>query len=231
MIHSRSLSLLIPVALTVFVGWNTACGPDSPPPPEITFPLTEDFTAEPASGWEWVRHNPEAVQFTPEGLRIRIEPGGLMGAGKSALNIFTTPIPEGARSAWVDVSHAPASQYEQAGLILYTDDDNYIKLVREYVDGITNVVCVLEYQAQNQMLDYVQAGGSTSSVGLSWNENRVEAYTLDPETNEQIRMGELEFPITENTRIGVFTQDGEAGADRDALFTDFVLSDSPTPSM
>ena len=97
-----------------------------------SLPWKESFAAAPAAPWAWIRENPATHRLAPNGLEIRLEPGGLMGGGKDAKNILVRPLPEKASAVGVNLRFDPVEQYEQAGLILYGDDDNYIKLVRKW---------------------------------------------------------------------------------------------------
>lgn len=211
--------------LTTTLVFVSGCNQQAPVPPETELLGNEEnFTEAPGGDWEWVRHDPDAVRFTDEGLQIRIQPGGLMGAGKSAKNIFTRSIPEGATQATITVSHDAQNQYAQAGLILYTDDDNYIKLVREYLDGATTIVFVTEVEAHNQLPGKAAAQSESSIVRLDWSGDLVEAYVILPDTEEPMMLGRAEFSVTPETRIGVFAQDGVEGADHWATFTNMVLT-------
>jgi cytochrome c len=53
----------------------------------------------------------------------------IFGAGGSTENIVLQALPPGQFIATAKLSLAPRSAYQQAGLVVYGDDDNYIKLV------------------------------------------------------------------------------------------------------
>lgn len=195
----------------------------------------EHFFVTPEGAWSWVRPNPPNVRID-RGLAIRLEPGGLMGGGKDAKNILIRPIPEGARAASVSVETDHRSQFEQAGLILYRDDDNYVKLVREFVDGATWVVLVVETEARARVLAKVPVPQGRTRLGLDFTERGAVALTwgdagdagdAGARTGDVVRVGEPDFPWRPAPRIGVFTQSGQAGADRWARFSEFALRSRP----
>jgi regulation of enolase protein 1 (concanavalin A-like superfamily) len=186
------------------------------------FLFQDSFRSPPAGLWKWVRENP-ANHKTEGALLIRLEPGGLMGRGKDARNILVRPLPGEAQSASVSVDTQHESQYEQAGLIVYRDDDNYIKLVRELVDGKTCIILVMEIEASAKVLSKTPLPPGRTWIGLNFKENAVEAVCWgDPQ--EVVPVGEADFPMDPRPRIGVFSQSGRPDADRWARFTDFVIS-------
>jgi len=193
----------------------------SPSPEGILF--RDDFRQPPAAPWTWIRENPKSLRFGHDGLEIQLEPGGLMGAGKDAKNILVRPLPIAAQSASVRVSADLKEQYEQAGLILYIDDDNYIKLVNEFVDGKTWVVLVVEIKAAARVVNKWPQSETPVWVGLNLNHEKVMAFCWGAET-KPVEIGRDSFPMESRPRIGVFTQSGRPNLSHWAKFTDFVVS-------
>jgi hypothetical protein len=195
------------------------------------------FRAAPEPPWKWIRENPENHGADAGGLWIRLEPGGLMGGGRDARNILVRPMPAGTRSISVDVETRHSSQFEQAGLIVYRDDDNYLKLVREFVDGKTWVVLVLEVGARAAVLAKVPPPEGTTRLGIDIGEKDVPGggWGLRAlawgESGPVTGVGEeVVLPGGAAPRIGVFTQSGQAGVDRRARFRDFLIASKPCGS-
>eukprot|EP00927_Polykrikos_kofoidii_P074810 TRINITY_DN70842_c0_g1_i1.p1 TRINITY_DN70842_c0_g1~~TRINITY_DN70842_c0_g1_i1.p1 ORF type:complete len:306 (-),score=45.08 TRINITY_DN70842_c0_g1_i1:42-959(-) len=100
-------------------------------------------------GWRWIREDSETSNFGTDGLDFRIQPGGLWGqifAGKPSPPLLLRPVGE-ANAFEVTVIMPPTvgSYGEQAGLFLYVDDNNYAKLVVEWMkDGTASVVLACE---------------------------------------------------------------------------------------
>lgn len=91
--------------------------------------------------WSWVREDPGhwSLSAAPGNLRISTQAGEIWQSLSSALNILLQHADE---EDWVMTAKAtfsslPSVNYQQAGLIVYQDDDNYFKLVRCYGDGRT----------------------------------------------------------------------------------------------
>ena len=98
------------------------------------------------SAWHWLREEPTAWALTESGLRIRALPGTLWGARNDARNVLlrpALPLTEGL-SSQVTVSNHPAIQGEQGGLIWFVDEGNYVKLVKECLDGSIWIVLARE---------------------------------------------------------------------------------------
>jgi len=222
--HGSVLSFFFALAvLQLLTGCATT--PDQPPgDPTVLF--QDSFQSAPAAPWSWIRENPGAHRSGESGLQIKIEPGGLMGVGKDARNILVCPLPDGARSVSVGVDTDHKSQYEQAGLNLYVDDDNYIKLVREFVNGETWIVLVVEMGATPKVVNKTAPPRGSTRVGFNFTDRGVTAMCWG-DSGELTKVGDAEFPMTPRPRIGVFTQSGQPGADRWATFTDFLISSIP----
>lgn len=195
------------------------------PPADPSAIVSDDFHSPPAAPWVWIRENP-ANHRTDRGLHIRLEPGGLMGRGRDAKNILVRPLEPGAVSASVHVDSRHETQYEQAGLIVYTDDDNYVKLVRECVDGETWIILVVEIAAKAKVVSKIPLPPGKTYVGCNFTSTGVDAFCWGDEP-ALTEVGSVEFPLEPRPMIGVFTQSGQADAERWAFFTDFRLSTEP----
>jgi beta-glucosidase len=88
--------------------------------------------------WTWIRQDPanESLTSTPGSLVITPEQGDLNGTTNTARNLLVQP----ALGNWtieskLVFSAAPHTDNQQAGIIAYTDDDNYLKLDWEFSSG------------------------------------------------------------------------------------------------
>ncbi len=132
-------------SLTVTIaaaGLLAAAGCDTSSKPAA--PETLSFLGQ--TGWSWVREDAKAWKTEGDALRIRALPGSLWEKDNSCKNVLVMKLPDGAGDAAVAVTVAsqPVVQGEQAGLLLYGDDDHYVKLVREFTDGALQAVMVIE---------------------------------------------------------------------------------------
>lgn len=186
----------------------------------VELPYAADFTQPLDAPWEWIHEDPKTHKVTEEGLKIKIEPGGLMGGAKVAKNILVRPLPQETQSVTVNVNAQHETQYEQAGLILYVNGDNYIKLLLEFVDGEFNAVMVPEVNAKDKV--YAKPIDSPPiTLEFRFESGKVVGSYQTNEASGTV--GAFDFPMEPRPMIGVFTQSGEAGADRWATFRNFVM--------
>lgn len=96
-----------------------------------------------AKGWSFKNKNANAV-FGEGGLTITTEKGAFANEEAQPQNVFMTS----ALGDWVAQSHVtldatPTASNQQAGLVVYDDNNNYIRFVYEYpTSGTTNVIRV-----------------------------------------------------------------------------------------
>ncbi|WP_291416806.1 ThuA domain-containing protein [Actinophytocola sp.] len=106
---------------------------DSPSPSCLTG-RSDDFlgTSLDAGRWTVVRENQD-LTVSGGSLRIPTTNTDIYGADNSnpTPNLVLQPTPDGAWQATTKVSLTARDAYQQAGLILYSDDDNYAKMVLE----------------------------------------------------------------------------------------------------
>lgn len=187
----------------------------------------DDFQTQLDESWSWVRENPDAHKIE-NGLKIKLEPGGLMGGGKNAKNILIRPLPEKAKLAEVHVKTEHQSQYEQAGLILYHGDDHYIKFVEEHVDGQTWLVVVVEVDANAKVVNKIENPKPGSWLSMEFYDTYVSLQAWDKGWDDVKSVAVVNFQMDPKPNIGVFTQSGQPDTDRWVVFKDFsIYSENP----
>lgn len=216
---SRKLAAAAFAALPAII---VGCGGGPGPAPDGGAVFRDPFRNALDGSWTWIREAPDAWSIDADGLWIAPLPGGLMGGGRDAANILVRPLPANARTALVEADANHASQFEQGGLILYHGDDDYAKLVLEYVDGENNLVFIAEEDAAPRTVNIVPSTGSPVWLFYQFGDGILKAGAWTRESGETV-LGETEFPFEPAPKIGVFTQSGEPGADRRMRFRDFVL--------
>ncbi|MFH1740167.1 MAG: DUF1349 domain-containing protein [bacterium] len=185
------------------------------------------FDKPPTEPWAWIREDPDGHRSSEKGLEIKLAPGSLMGDGRGVGNILVRPLPVNAKFVSLRVEATHKNQYEQAGLILYVDDDNYIKLVLEMVDGKPWIVFVVEIEAQASVINKIPAPMGGIRIGLAFENETVTAFGSG-EKEEQQKIGSARFPMKPRPKIGVFTHGGDPKADRWARFGNFWIYERVT---
>jgi regulation of enolase protein 1 (concanavalin A-like superfamily) len=95
--------------------------------------------------WSWIREDP--AHWSLGGLPgrrsfgymgITAQAGDLLGTDNSAKNVLLKSPPQGNYEISTKIDFwepGPSINYQQAGLLIYQDDNNYLKLVRTYNNG------------------------------------------------------------------------------------------------
>ena len=198
--------------------------------------VASELAFEPAlRGWSWVRERPGGWGLVQGGLHLRTDPGTIWGGDNDGVNLLLRDLPAG--EAWcvqVSVDHGGQQHPEQAGLVLYGGDDDWVKLVMEVVDGGTAAIQATEHGGQaavdrgawagarpwrlrlvregGRLLGFAQGG---ADGGEGWVPVGVSAMSESGESSE--------------ARIGLMSQGGPEGNLRSARFEGFEFR-APRPS-
>jgi regulation of enolase protein 1 (concanavalin A-like superfamily) len=109
--------------------------------------FAEAFTDKLADGWTWVREDPKGWKLDKGTLVVRTSKGGLWQKENDSGNILlrTPPkVQDGKLAVEVLVDIEPTNLFENAGLIWYSDDDNYVILVKEKIGNDIHMQLVAE---------------------------------------------------------------------------------------
>jgi regulation of enolase protein 1 (concanavalin A-like superfamily) len=109
--------------------------------------FAEEFKDKLSDGWTWVREDPKGWKLDKGTLVVRTSTGGLWQKENDSGNILlrTPPkVQDGKLAVEVLVDIEPTNLFENAGLIWYTDDDNYVILVKEKIGNEIHMQLVAE---------------------------------------------------------------------------------------
>jgi plastocyanin/regulation of enolase protein 1 (concanavalin A-like superfamily) len=170
--------------------------------------------------WEVVRRDDTRLSVSGGSLDLVSAPFDIFGDQTGLPNIVLQPLPGGGSEPWsitAEMTWAPTQNFQNAGLMIYTDDDNYIKTGMVW-NGARNFELIKE-TAGNPTFP----GGSTSagSVGdtfflrfISADGNSVDAqFSADGSSWTDIGTTGTDLTGLTNPRIGVYaTASNQAGA-------------------
>lgn len=171
----------------------------------------------------WTVVRPEKGGWTSDGkvVQIRTLPGSLWEKSNDVKNLLLRAVPSEATSVSVEarVSSQPATPAEQAGLVLYGDDDHYVKLVREFMDGKTWGVMAAEESGRPRAVGQVESPGEGCGFRLVRSGSRVTGLMLDSSGDWKV-VGQCDsnLPVA---RAGLAANGGAADARRWARFEGF----------
>lgn len=192
----------------------------------------EDFAGKKLDApWRWVREVASDWRLRDGALELRAQKGRVWG-GNDAKNILLLDRPTAGHSASVQVDlGSPETVYEQGGLLLYQDHDNFVKLIVEHIDGEIFIVLAREVEGRGQVVSKIGIPSKQARLRLAMNGLKIEAaYRVDATGGDEAawkQAGSCDFPTAEKARFGLFTQDGSDEEIRWIRFDDFELHEAP----
>lgn len=87
--------------------------------------------------WSWVREDAThwSLSARPGSLRLTTQQGGVFGVSTNEKNLLTTDAPLGNYEIRARLSFTPTQNYQGAGLLLYTNDDNWMAFIRAFCNN------------------------------------------------------------------------------------------------
>lgn len=126
--------------------------------------ISDEFTEDTFNPvWNVEHENKNGYQYKPgEGLTVTVEKGDLYQNQNNAKNLIL----QDSDGDWtvetkVELSEELSARYQQAGLVVYSDDDNFIKIDYEYSDGNRNYI---QYSREEKGKRNYQSLGELDSV-------------------------------------------------------------------
>jgi hypothetical protein len=169
----------------------------------VTFPFKDEFNNQLSdSQWYRVRSNETGYSFSPNGyLDIQSLYGDLWGNTNNANNLLLRPAPDGDFEITTSLHFIPVSNGQQAGLLIYQNDDTYLMLARSrstssminFVreEGAISDSFTIPFDSATAYLKIARVGkqylGFAGSDGKTW--KRVAIFDNTTFTNPQIGLG------------------------------------------
>ena len=204
------------------------------------FHLRDDFDKEPALQWEPVRHDPTHVSLdkhpgkltlvTQSGTIYANETSDRLSPGTQAKNLYVipNPAPEGGDFVIATrvVSFTPKTSWQQAGLLVYNDDDNYLKCDLEFNGGAPSGILAAFVRETERKPDFIvvrpKKKGNTFWLRVTKRGKLYEyAYSADGESYTVV--GEKLWGDGSPKSVGLFAKNGltPVAGDIDAQFDFF----------
>jgi regulation of enolase protein 1 (concanavalin A-like superfamily) len=188
--------------------------------------VEDPFAGKLGKGWSWTREAAGGHAFDKAALKIKPLPGSLAEKANSTKNLLLRALPpgeDGVVAVEVEVANAPAVEGEEAGILLYQDDDHWTKLSRIYVDGKLKVGFEREARGFPSPAGQREEAGASHRLRLRWEDRRVQAEILPAGAPKWIIAGYCEAPFTnpEGVKVALFAQGAPADAARWASFSGF----------
>ncbi len=200
-----------------------ACIATAADSPNFGTVVEDDFKKGLGAGWAFVRENKSEWKIENGALKLRSQPGNIWaGANKEVRNILLRKAQEGALVAEVTVDFKPEKSAEQAGIFLYVDDDNYIKIGRERFKT-QDLALVAERQAKPKVIKIIAFPEGPVRLRLTKIGGKVTALYNKPDANEWTQLAEISQLEADLYQVGLYTFMGDANTERWAAFSNFRI--------
>jgi regulation of enolase protein 1 (concanavalin A-like superfamily) len=199
--------------------------PASPPIEQVLF--QDNFDGKLDAGWKWVREQADAWKTGDNGLTMRTLTGTLWGETNTARNLLLRPAPaEGDFATEVTISIHGALDGEQAGLIWYSGDGDYIKLVNEF-KGQPFLILVREEKENAKEIGRIPAPDGRVALRLVSNHGWIRAQMRGDGEDDWQTVAECPGLTVRPPQVGVLTHVFPGQTVRSARFENFrLLSDT-----
>lgn len=188
--------------------------------------LFEDgFDGKLQTGWKWVRGDTDQWQIRDSELHVRSQPGRIWGGNDAKNLLLIRPSKTDNVDACVQVAHSPHEKWEQAGLLWYVDDDNFVKLISEHIDGKMYAVIAREQGGRGRVFGKVPVPAANMQLRLVVRGNHVTGQWRIKETDAWSDSGSCDFKVPGKVRFGLFTQNGPQHQVRWVRFDSFTIHD------
>jgi regulation of enolase protein 1 (concanavalin A-like superfamily) len=189
----------------------------------------ERFARDLDKGWSWVREAPEAWRIESNTLSLRSLPGYLHANSNNSRNLLIRTPPKAQSNALaieVSLDSELRTQYEHAGLVWYYDDDNYVALFKEQIDGAPKFQMVTETKGKPQ---FAVKPCKSRTVQLRLVVTRTKVISQYRESAEAAwqTVGESLLPEREGAKAGLTSGGTPADAEHFARFREFRILELP----
>jgi hypothetical protein len=183
----------------------------------------DHFSSDMDKGWSWVREKRECWRTGEGKLLVRTLPGTLWGDRNDAANILLRAAPKEITAIEVAVTNHPELGGEQAGLIWYASDGDYIKLVKESLADGVFIVMAREEDDKPSVSGKIPVTSVSANLRLSLTNGRIVGEYSVGSGEDWQRVGECEPIVGDRLMVGLFTHGGPKDTERWVEFESFRI--------
>lgn len=192
--------------------------------------FADKFQGRLAEGWSWVREDPANWRIVPEGLEIRVQPGGLWGRGNDARNVLVRPLPS-PQGAPVEISvtftNRPSHRWEQSNLAWYYGDSHMVKLGQELVADRLTVVMGREENDRPRTIAIVPLDDFTVDLRLQAVDNRIRGQFRTRHWPDWRDVGECDLPAQGEPKATLHAYNGDPALEHWSRANGFAIRRLP----
>jgi len=185
--------------------------------------LRENFDGKLHADLTWVREDKEEWRIEDGRLVVRSQPGRIWGGNDAKNLLLFKALPAQKMAARVTVAHEPKEKYEQAGLLWYVDDDNFIKLISEQIDGKMYIVVAREIAGRGKVISKIEVPTANLQLRLKVEPNGVTGQWRLEDGDDWSSADKCTFEAQGKPRFGLFTQSGSKDVVRWVRFDRLIV--------
>ena len=170
--------------------------------------LQEDFQGKLHADLTWVREDKSQWRVEDGQLVVRSQAGRIWGGNDAKNLLLFKALPLQKMAARVTVAHKPKEKYEQAGLLWYVDDDNFIKLISEQIDGKMYIVVAREIAGRGKVISKIEVPTANLQLRLLVEPDGVTGQWRLEDEDDWSNADKCTFDAKGKPRFGLFTQSG-----------------------
>lgn len=186
-------------------------------------PRSSEFdSASLPSAWQWTREDSSHWKLENSALVLTAQQGSLAGAANSTKNILTFEVPRGDYTMSTKLTFDPVADGQEAGIIMYLDDDNYIYLSRAGTASGTELRAVNEVMGSATVHSSLDSFNSTMYLKLDKDGDQYSLYASSDGVNWGTVIHaftrEFERQLGQKLTMGVFAHSGTGTLEAEAAF-------------
>ncbi len=189
--------------------------------------LEEKFDGKLNSDLEWVREDKDEWRIEDGRLHVRSQAGRIWGGNDAKNLLLLRAMPPQAMAARVTVAHEPKEKYEQAGLLWYVDDDNFVKLISEQIDGKMYIVVARELAGRGNVISKIEVPTANLELRLKVEPDGITGQWRLKDEQEWSDCEKCTFEAEGKPRFGLFTQNGSPDVVRWVRFDRLIVEKLP----
>ncbi|WP_026970826.1 DUF1349 domain-containing protein [Aliagarivorans marinus] len=176
--------------------------------------------------WQLLNERPAHWQLDEQTLSVQVSQGNIWGYGNAPVNnLFLLPIESEEIAAQVTVELTPQRSYEQAGVALYWDDNNYIKISKEMFNGRLSLVFVVEAAGRPSIEGITDFNDSAVRLSITKQGSEVSVHyspTTEQHNAEWQTLGKTQSLAGKPQGVMLYTFGGSGRGDNTAQFSEFA---------
>ena len=178
--------------------------------PPKSFDFTRTTEQEVRDGWTIQHEDAEAWSVGPDGLTVTTQRGDFGYANEPAKNVFLqSGMGDWRMDAKVTYSEVPSKSFQQAGILVYQDDQHLIKLDYEWKGGSSGACIQFVYYDGGGLVacgDLIPYNGTEIYYRIEKQGNRYTG-SYSPDGQEYMQFGTITLDLA-NSKLGLMAING-----------------------